>query len=222
MTPSREFREREVAWRVFAHELNASRVEVRGAGDRGRSYLLSPLGATMNRVLLSGRIVGVDRMAGENPLLRARVEDPTGSCTVTGSSFHPRTLAYLSQVVPPQEVLVIGKTHCFVSERGVSYISVRAEAIVPVDPVRSVEHLLDIAEATTERLVLGRTLRRPDPPGREELLNRGIPPMLADGALEAVAGYPGLDLEPYTRAVETVVSRLESMAVSSTGPSAGA
>ena len=41
---------REVAWRVFAGELNSSDLEVRGEGEKAPSYLITPLGAQINRL----------------------------------------------------------------------------------------------------------------------------------------------------------------------------
>jgi RPA family protein len=45
---------RETAWRVLAQEFGASIEEEKGVGERAASYLLSPLGARMNRVLVAG------------------------------------------------------------------------------------------------------------------------------------------------------------------------
>ena len=42
---------REVAWRVFAGEYNSSNLEIKGEGERAPSYIVTPLGAMINRVL---------------------------------------------------------------------------------------------------------------------------------------------------------------------------
>ena len=45
---------RETAWRVFATELSASSLEIRATEEKSPSYVVSPLGAKINRVLVAG------------------------------------------------------------------------------------------------------------------------------------------------------------------------
>ncbi len=206
----REFREREVAWRVFAHEFNSSRVEQRGGTEGTRSYLLSPLGATMNRVLLTGHLLGVEKAGQETPLLRTRLEDPTGQVTLTAGTYNPRALSFLSQPHPPLEVSVIGKTHLFVSDRGQQYLSVRAETFAPLDPAEVPRRHLETSEHTLRRLTLVGALEKTPIPSREELQAEGFPTAWVDGVLEARRSYPALDLEPYRRMVGSVLAKLDS------------
>ena len=42
---------RETAWRVFAGEFNDSTVEIKGQGEMSPSYVVTPLGAKINRVI---------------------------------------------------------------------------------------------------------------------------------------------------------------------------
>ncbi|MGA7860440.1 MAG: glycerol dehydrogenase, partial [Thermoplasmata archaeon] len=66
---------RELAWRVLATELLSSSAEERGSGDKSPSYVISPLGARMNRVLVTGTIPPADG-AGADPsagFVRARL-----------------------------------------------------------------------------------------------------------------------------------------------------
>ena len=51
---------REPAWRVLAQEFLSALEEEKGTGDRAATYLLSPLGARMNRVLLVGTLGPVE------------------------------------------------------------------------------------------------------------------------------------------------------------------
>ena len=45
---------REAAWRVFAREFNSATVELPSQDQYAPSYVLSPLGAMINRVYLTG------------------------------------------------------------------------------------------------------------------------------------------------------------------------
>ena len=45
---------REVSWRVFAEEYNSSTMEHTGEGDKPVSYIVTPLGARVNRLHVVG------------------------------------------------------------------------------------------------------------------------------------------------------------------------
>ena len=45
---------RQPAWRVFAGEFNDSTFEIKGEGDMTPSYVVTPLGAKINRVFIIG------------------------------------------------------------------------------------------------------------------------------------------------------------------------
>ena len=53
---------RETAWRVFAGELNSSSLEIKGEEEKTPSYLITPLGAKLNRILIAGVL-----LVQENP-----------------------------------------------------------------------------------------------------------------------------------------------------------
>src|SRR5213593_3675109 len=69
---------REVAWRLFASEYNDTTLEMDGGGERAPSYVVTPLGAKVNRVFVVGVITDVENVGTDiQPMWRARVSDPT-------------------------------------------------------------------------------------------------------------------------------------------------
>ena len=81
---------REVAWRMFAREYNASTVIMKGDEDMSPSYVLSPLGAKANRVFLSGVITEVENKGSENePFWTVRITDPTGIFYLSAGQYQP-------------------------------------------------------------------------------------------------------------------------------------
>ena len=56
MTGNARANPRETAWRVFANELNTSTLEIKATEEKMPSYLVSPLGAKINRVLVAGTL----------------------------------------------------------------------------------------------------------------------------------------------------------------------
>jgi uncharacterized protein len=181
---------RETAWRVLAQEFGASVEEEKGVGERAASYLISPLGARMNRVLVTGVLspgeaVGRDP---ENPFYRAKLTDPTGSISVTAGGFQPRALAALRAVTAPTPAVVVGKVHLFRGRDGSGYASVRAEAIRPASAEEVRGHLADAVEQTAQRLHLMEKIAN-DAPGGEASVP-GFPVLWVRSAREARQRYP--------------------------------
>ena len=87
---------REVAWRVFAGEYSSSNFEIKGEGERAPSYIVTPIGAMINRVFLVGVLTDLDNIGtGEEPLWRARLSDPTGTFYVSSGQYQPEATATL-------------------------------------------------------------------------------------------------------------------------------
>jgi RPA family protein len=188
---------RETAWRVLAQEFGASNEEEKGVGDRAASYLLSPLGARMNRVLVSGVLspgepVGRDP---ENPFYRAKLTDPTGTVSVTAGGFNPRALAALRSVTAPTPAIVVGKVHLFRGRDGTAYSSVRAESIRAATPEEVRGHLADAVDQTAERIRLLAELT--NEPLRPTTAVGSFPQLWVKSAREARRRYPKVDVGAY-------------------------
>jgi len=168
---------RETAWRVLALELNAATEEEKGTGEKSASYLLSPLGARMSRVLVAGTLAPAEPAGKPDgpPFLRARLADPTGTISVTAGSFQPRALAQLRAHQEPSLALVVGKVNLFRGRDGNGYVSVRAEGLHPIS-----EHVYHEQLAET----LGQTLQR------LELVKRIASDATTDDAALRVDGHP--------------------------------
>jgi RPA family protein len=199
---------REPAWRIFAREFVASTEEERASSERAASYVFTPLGARVNRVLLAG-ILSPAEMIGKSeevPFYRARLSDPTGQVVVTAGGFQPRAMSKLQRVDGPQPALVMGKAHLFRGRDGAAYPSVRAEAIRPLTAEEYRGHLAEILEQSSRRWDLVKRLN--GNASEEELLGAGFPLQWIQAATEARKRYPEVNLETYRsglRAVSEVI-----------------
>ncbi|MGQ0797240.1 MAG: RPA family protein, partial [Methanobacteriota archaeon] len=87
---------REVAWRLFSGEFNDATLEVPGGGDRAPSYVVTPLGAKVNRVFVVGVVTDVENVGTDmQPMWRARVADPTGTFHLYAGQYQPEASAVL-------------------------------------------------------------------------------------------------------------------------------
>ncbi|HLE47165.1 MAG TPA: DNA-binding protein, partial [Candidatus Thermoplasmatota archaeon] len=185
--------QREVAHRVFAAEFNSSRVEVKGTDEKAPSYLISPLGAKMNRVFLCGVLTEVENRAQDGEMWRARISDPTGVFTVYAGQYQPEAAQALSQIQPPCYVAVTGKARTYEPEPGQVYVSIRPETITVVDEDARDTWILQTAEMTNARL---RAIAKVQSGARDvgALAAQGVPAAAAEGALLAKERYGDVDI----------------------------
>lgn len=201
---------REVAWRVLALELRASSEQEKGSGDRVPSYVVSPLGGRMNRVLVVGTLTPPEPAGGDGQsnFWRSRLTDPTGTLPVSAGNFQPRAQAELRRLTAPTPALVIGKANLFRGTTGGWVATVRAESVRPVDPAEYSAALAEAASQTLVRLRLVARLRSPPSPSDAELTREGVPPAWVRGARASIARYAAWDPAPYREAVRAVVGSL--------------
>jgi uncharacterized protein len=199
---------REPAWRIFANELSASLEEERGAGDRAAVYLLSPLGARMNRVLVAGSLAPPESIGKDEsqPFFRSRLTDPTGTIAVTAGGYQPRAMAMLKAVTESSATLVVGKVHLYRGRDGVGYASIRAEAVRPVEPAALQTTYAETAEQTLDRIELIDRLKSTPSVSEAQLTADGYPAHWVRAARDAMTRYPTIDRAPFrdglTRAIE--------------------
>jgi len=203
---------REPAWRVFAHEFRASVEEEKGTGDRAASYVLSPIGARMNRVLAVGTLTPPEPVGRDptNPFLRANLVDPTGTFQVTAGGFQPRALAALQAIQGPQRSLVVGKANLYRGRDQTAYVSIRAEALRGIGEKEYRTALAEALRHTAQRIDLSTRLRAPTAP--TDATDRSVtaaPPRWLDAARRSIARYPTADPATFRAPLAAVVLALQ-------------
>ncbi len=198
---------RESAWRVTARELEASLEEEKGSGDRATTYLLSPFGARMSRVLVAGTLsppepIGRDQ---NQPFWRSRLADPTGSVAVTAGSFQPRAMAQLRAISTPRPAVVVGKAHLYRGRDGVGYVSVRAEGVRAVGEADERGVLADIARQTLDRLDVVERIEKEPSWTDDAARHAGVPSGWIRAARASLARYPQVDRPAFRRELDAVV-----------------
>src|SRR5438309_10816582 len=81
-----------------------------GGGDRAPSYIVTPLGAKVNRVFVVGVITDVENVGSDiQPMWRARVSDPTGTFHIYAGQYQPAAAVTLSKLKPPIFGAIVGQ-----------------------------------------------------------------------------------------------------------------
>lgn len=189
---------REVAWRLFAEEFNASTVELESEGEFSPGHILTPLGLKVNRVFVTGVITDVENISTkEEPLWRARVSDPTGTYFVSAGKYQPEAAGSLARMTPPAFAAIIGKTRTYRPEEGVLYLSLKAESVLPSTAAGRDLWVLEACKSLKRRIGLAEEAAAMEKPSADELVRLGAGRSLAEGMVLAFDKYGRPDLEKY-------------------------
>ncbi len=211
---------RETAWRVSARELAACREEERGTGERAATYVLSPYGARMNRVLLAGTLSAAEPLGRDQPptFWRAHLADPLGRVAVTAGSFQPRAMAQLRAAPPGRPALVVGKLQLYRGGAAEPAVSVRAEGIRSVPEAEERAALADIVRQSLDRLDLLERLENEPAVADDALRADGYPRRWIASARACRRRYPGADRASYRAALRAAIGRIAGTGRSSAPP----
>ncbi|MCZ7398923.1 MAG: hypothetical protein O8C62_04460 [Candidatus Methanoperedens sp.] len=196
MEKTEKIMDREIAWRIFAHEFNRSNLHVSEGDERAPNYIITPTGVKCNRLFIVGVVTEVENIGKDNNLWRARVADPTGVFTIYAGQYQPEAAIFLSELQVPAYVAIVGKARKYEPEDGSVYISVRPEEMNAADEKQRDRWVLDTAERTLERIKLMEEALNSGLSGnelREFLQKKGASPLLADGTVRALQHYKNLD-----------------------------
>jgi RPA family protein len=193
---------REVAWRVFAEEYNSSVMEHSGEGEKPVSYVVTPLGAKINRMLVVGVVTDIEDVGEEGKQrYRARITDPTGTFYVSAGEYQPGAAMSLSKMSPPAFAAVVGKSRAYSPEEGVKYLSIRPERIREVDAETRDYWVVETARSTMLRIDAVDAGLKMSQPTVAELMKLGYPENLADGVVRAIEYYKDIDLDRFRNTV---------------------
>ena len=200
---------REVAWRVFAEEYNSSVLEFKGEGEKPVSYIITPLGAKVNRMLVVGVATDIEDISAEGKQrFRARISDPTGTFYVSAGEYQPSAAMSLSKMAPPAFAAIVGKSRAYSPEEGVKYLSIRPERVREVDEATRDYWILETAKSTLHRINAVSDGLEMERPSGSELVKLGYHENLADGVVRAIEYYKDIDLDRFRNTVRDALRSL--------------
>lgn len=201
---------RETAWRVFANELNTSTLEIKATEEKMPSYVVSPLGAKINRVLVAGTLTEkANSGTPEEPLWRGRIQDVNGQFFLNVGRYQPDAMAAMADLEPPCFVAAVGRVRTYTTDDGRTFVSVRPERIIRIDESTLNEWLLDTAQSAWTRLKwMKQVVSLPDAKV-PDLIKMGMSPVQAEGMLYALDNYGEMpDSSVYLKTIQNALRRL--------------
>jgi uncharacterized protein len=194
---------REAAWRVFASEYNDSTVEIKGEGEMAPSYIVTPLGAKINRLFIIGVLTDVENMSESGDLLRAHVSDPTGVFTLYSGQYQQNATDALSSIEVPAFVAVVGKSKTYRPEDGEElYVSIRPERIMEVNADIRNQWILETCTSTKDRIEAVVEATKMNQPSADDLKKLGYSIDLSEGIVSALKNYKNIDVNKYITLIQ--------------------
>jgi RPA family protein len=212
--------DREIAWRIFAHEFNMSTLFVSEGDERAPNYIITPTGVKCNRLFIIGVVTEVENIGKDNNLWRARIADPTGVFTIYAGQYQPEPAIFLSELQVPSYVALVGKARKYEPEDGAVYLSVRPEEMNISDEKQRDRWVLEAAERTLERINIMEDALNSGLSGnelQEFVLKKVTNPAFANGAMHAIKHYENLEKtlleikKTLAHAIDTVITDSGSM-----------
>jgi len=188
--------DREIAWRIFAHEFNTSNLYISEGDERAPNYIITPTGVKCNRLFIIGVITEVENIGKDNNLWRARIADPTGVFTLYAGQYQPEAAIFLSELEVPAYVALVGKARKYEPEDGNVYLSVRPEEINAADEKQRDMWVIETAERTLERIKIMEDALDSALSGtqlQDFLENKVKNAALINGVVHAIRHYKNLD-----------------------------
>lgn len=201
---------REPAWRIFAAEYNDAQHVVEGKGEKAPKYVITPLGAKVNRLFIIGVLTDVEEIGIEGIRRRARISDPTGIHVVYAEMFKPEIASILADMEVPTYIAVMGKARIYEPEEGVLYLSARAEMAKEVNEELRNYWILEACKNMALRIDAMREAMSMENPTVKKLRESGYPALIAEGVAEAVKLYEDVDLNHYEFLMREALSFITS------------
>ena len=194
---------REVAWRVFAGEYNQSTLKWESSEERSPSYVVTPLGAKINRLYLVGVLTETENIGTpEEPMWRGRVTDPTGTFFVSAGQYQPDVATAMANMEPPTFVAVVGKANTYRPDEETILVNVRGELIKEVTENQRDYWILEASNGLKERLEAISEAKKMEEVSREELIDLGYDSDIADGIKMAIDHYQDISIDRYWTMLE--------------------
>jgi RPA family protein len=209
---------RQPAHLLLASEFGSATLHEKGSGEYDPSFVITKLGAKVNRVVAAGLLERLElrETANGSTLYQGQLRDPTGLHYFSVGDYNSETMRELSnqwverlEDGEPLLVMMTAKTRWYQTDEGAVYTSLRPEEACVVSREVYANWLLDACQSTMERMN-NFTASLEVEPTMDAFARVGLPSEL----LVARNHYGEVDLEPFKlnlmQALDIAEGRLEA------------
>jgi RPA family protein len=226
MTPSRQI-QRQPSWIMLASEFGESTLNEKGTGEFDPTFVITKLGAKVNRVTVSGLVERLELRETSNgsQMYQGQLRDPSGLHYFSVGEYASESMRefivqLLDKVESGEPILLsmTAKARWYQTDEGAVYTSLRPEEAAIVSRERYASWLVRACAATLSRLDQHQKSLNCEPT-KEAMLSEGISPEMVDGLLAAQPHYGQIDTEGYRLNVMQALDIAEGkMAAATTAP----
>ena len=226
MTPSRQI-QRQPSWIMLASEFGESTLNEKGSGEFDPTFVITKLGAKVNRVTVSGLVERLELRETSNgsQMYQGQLRDPSGLHYFSVGEYASESMRefivqLLDKVESGEPILLsmTAKARWYQTDEGAVYTSLRPEEAAIVSRERYASWLVRACAATLSRLDQHQKSLNCEPT-KEAMLSEGISPEMVDGILAAQPHYGQIDTEGYRLNVMQALDIAEGkMAAATTAP----
>lgn len=197
-------RKREVARWIFSKELkDTTLVEELGEEERGRPYVVTPLGTRLKRIMFAGTVTS---KSVEDNMTKVTVADPLGSffLSVFSSEYSPEVKEIADKLENNSHVAVLGRVSPFKTEEGAMYFSINPEWIARVrENAVNYWNWRSLIVAKRKFYAI-REARKNENPDAANLLSVGYYQEEAESAVNSIKNYPDYDIQGFMESLSAI------------------
>ena len=182
-------RKRESSKWVFSKELkDTTFVEELPENERGKPFVVTPLGTRIKRILIAGLITAKN---SEENLTKLTVADNLGSfyVSVFKNEYQPGLKEEADSLEINAKVVIMGRVNSFKTEEGVLYLNINPEKIMHGDSL-SLAYWAARATFVVRRKILAiQEMKKLDSPDKQKIVAMGYSEEEAECALRHIEHY---------------------------------
>lgn len=221
---------RQPAWHMLASEFGESTLHQQGSGEFDPLFLITKLGAKVNRLVVAGLLERLEPRETSNgaTLWQGQIRDPSGLHYFSVGDYAPEsmrefTIQLAARIDDGESImlLMVAKARYFQSEEGAVYTSLRPEEAAVIARSTYCEWLVKAADGMLNRID-AQEKSAPLEKSIESLKSGGIPEHLCESLILANEHYGDIDLETYRlnimQTLDIAENRMPSVKASTPSP----
>jgi len=218
---------RQPAWHMLASEFRDATLNEKGSGEFDPSFVITKLGAKVNRVIVAGLLerLEVRETANGSTLYQGQLRDPSGQHYFSVGDYASEAMRELTttliariEVGEPELVLMVAKARWYQTEEGAVYTSLRPEEACIIDGKTYANWITRACQGTIERMNAFSASLDLEPTEQAYSASESIPANLVEGLVTSRNHYGEIDLEQYKLNIMQALDIAEGKMSSATKP----
>lgn len=218
---------RQPAWHMLASEFRDATLNEKGSGEFDPSFVITKLGAKVNRVIVAGLLerLEVRETANGSTLYQGQLRDPSGQHYFSVGDYASEAMRELTttltariEVGEPELVLMVAKARWYQTEEGAVYTSLRPEEACIIDGKTYANWITRACQGTIERMNAFSASLDLEPTEQAYSASENIPANLVEGLVTSRNHYGEIDLEQYKLNIMQALDIAEGKMSSATKP----